>query len=321
MKKTLLFSILAAILFASCQQETDIYQAESKLWKIRYNSEVHTDTLMESDELFLYDDKDVLTQIQTFYTVDEAPCNLLYSIEYNKDKTVSKVVHTNDNYTEEMEFFYNAKLLWRILYKADGATRAEIVFTRTLDEKEKHLSKITNIKEYYDEEFYRQFIDTVALAPLFDAFIGTPPQLKVPKSTLKSEAVFALKRNIKVEYVGNNISRTEEDITIEGSEDHIRRHIVTTYQYDNTLNPFYKLPFVYKELLAYSENNCTYRHSKMDEYVEAAGTWNPGFNFEEQNSYSRFTDAGYPQRKTTIVDNGIPFNTYYYYLLDKKYRD
>ena len=111
MKKYLLplfAMVLVAVSFSSCKPDEEIYNPKCRISKIWYRSEVGN-----PNETFLYDSKGNLEEI----VVDS-----LYSFKfsYNKDKTVSQIVHVGKNYTENIAFEWTDRLVDKMTYTIDG---------------------------------------------------------------------------------------------------------------------------------------------------------------------------------------------------------
>lgn len=292
MKKLLYFVTFlgALILFTACSKDQDIYRPKQKLYKIWELSEVG-----DPDQTFIYDKKDRIEKIDVFDRQDSV--HYYFNFTYNSDKTVATIEHSTPLYVENVKLYYVDKLVNRITYVMDGATRMEVVFQR--DEK---TTKITQVAEHYDVDYFSGF-DKIVNAPLYQRIIGENPMVTTlyKENGTKGLILHCLR---KVTYRGDNI------INITDQFPEFSTRVTYDYTYDTlSFNPYYGLPYAYNNLMGYSKNN------RASEYV---------VNYlNEYNMGSQFTTFEYildkykfPRRaiRRSSLDN-IPFNTYYLYQL------
>ena len=97
---------LLATSLTSCKPDEEIYNPTCKISKIWYRSDVG-----DPNEVYVYDSKGKQLQqivVDSLYTFD---------FSYNKDKTVSKIVHVNeDGYTETIDFKWTNQLVDKMTY-------------------------------------------------------------------------------------------------------------------------------------------------------------------------------------------------------------
>ncbi|HPE39844.1 MAG TPA: hypothetical protein PLI77_02010 [Bacteroidales bacterium] len=292
MKKLLYFLTFSSLMlpFISCDKDEDIYQTKQKIYKIWEVSEVG-----DPDQTFEYDKKDLLTSIDDYNETDST--HYFYKFSYNKDKTVDKIEHSSPLYTETVQLYYMNKLVRRMTYTMDGATRMELVFSRDAE-----TNKITKIFEYYDVDYFTGF-DKVSKAPLYNKMIGMNETIRelIKKNGVKS---LTLHCERTIQYSGNNIVAVDEVYPEYSTK------ITQALTYDTlSFNPFYGLPYVYKGLLGYSENNrlASYSVSYLNDNV--VGDLN--------TNYQYFLDEkSFPRRIITRQSpDYIPRNTYILYQL------
>lgn len=303
MKKYLIPLLLVAFLvtcFTSCKPDEEIYNPKCKISKIWYRSDVG-----DPNEVYVYDDKS--KELQQIIIDD------LYSFDfsYNKDKTVSKIVHVGEDYTETIDFQWTDRLLDKMTYTIDGAVRLEYTFYRHTDKKDPAVGRIDYIEEMYDREFYDQYFWKNRRHPLYDKVFGNYEQIAEisSKADSKDLMMYSIKRftydpGKKKKY--ENISQYVEEFPI-------AQTVVThTFQYDlESYNPFYGLPFAYADMAGY------YVNLKTNEHVETvvAGSMSKveDFNYN-YNGLHYMNDKGYPRQFVTISSlNNIPVHTYILY--------
>jgi hypothetical protein len=292
MKKILYFVVFATLLstFTSCNKDEDIYQPKQKLYKIWELSEVGP-----PDQTFFYDKKNLLTEIDDHDQLDSV--HYFFKFTYNKDKTVSTIEHSTVNYTENVSLYYMNKLVNRMTYTMDGSPRLEIVFTR-----DGETSKITRIVEYYDAAYFASFED-VNKAALYKRFFGANEVIEnyYKKNGAKS---FTLRCDRNVVYTGNNITHVTEVYPEYSTK------VTYDYTYDTlSFNPYYGLPYTYKGLLGFSENN------RASSYV--TNFLNNLVQTEVYTTFQYFLDENsFPRRMISRKSpENIPFNTYFLYQL------
>jgi len=303
MRKYLIPLLLVAFLvtcFTSCKPDEEIYNPKCKISKIWYRSDVG-----DPNEVYVYDDKS--KELQQIIIDD------LYSFDfsYNKDKTVSKIVHVGEDYTETIDFQWTDRLLDKMTYTIDGAVRLEYTFYRHTDKKDPAVGRIDYIEEMYDREFYDQYFWKNRRHPLYDKVFGNYEQIAEisSKADSKDLMMYSIKRftydpGKKKKY--ENISQYVEEFPI-------AQTVVThTFQYDlESYNPFYGLPFAYADMAGY------YVNLKTNEHVETvvAGSMSKveDFNYN-YNGLHYMNDKGYPRQFVTISSlNNIPVHTYILY--------
>ena len=303
MKKYLIPLLLVAFLvtcFTSCKPDEEIYNPKCKISKIWYRSDVG-----DPNEVYVYDDKS--KELQQIIIDD------LYSFDfsYNKDKTVSKIVHVGEDYTETIDFQWTDRLLDKMTYTIDGAVRLEYTFYRHTDKKDPAVGRIDYIEEMYDREFYDQYFWKNRRHPLYDKVFDNYEQIAEisSKADSKDLMMYSIKRftydpGKKKKY--ENISQYVEEFPI-------AQTVVThTFQYDlESYNPFYGLPFAYADMAGY------YVNLKTNEHVETvvAGSMSKVEDFSyNYNGLHYMNDKGYPRQFVTISSlNNIPVHTYILY--------
>ena len=188
MKKYLIPLLLVAFLvtcFTSCKPDEEIYNPKCKISKIWYRSDVG-----DPNEVYVYDDKS--KELQQIIIDD------LYSFDfsYNKDKTVSKIVHVGEDYTETIDFQWTDRLLDKMTYTIDGAVRLEYTFYRHTDKKDPAVGRIDYIEEMYDREFYDQYFWKNRRHPLYDKVFGNYEQIEEISSEADSKdlMMYSIKR-------------------------------------------------------------------------------------------------------------------------------
>ena len=136
MKKYLIPLLLAAVLmtaFNSCKPDEEIYNPNCKISKIWYRSNSDWD---HPSEHYVYDSKGKLLEE---IVVDSA---YSYKFTYNKDNTVSQIVHVGEDYTESIVLAWTDRLLDKMTYTIDGAVRLEYTFHRHTDKKDPAKTRI-----------------------------------------------------------------------------------------------------------------------------------------------------------------------------------
>ncbi|MEG1555860.1 MAG: hypothetical protein RR356_03960 [Bacteroidales bacterium] len=289
MKKIFLFSVLIALaanFLTSCKPDDEIYDPKCRISKIWYRSDVGA-----ADEVYSYTKKQ-LSRIDLKDTT-------YYTFEYNKDQTVSKIVHKGTNYTEAMDMTYTDRLVDKITYTINGAVRLEVTFTRE-DEK---LQKISTIKEVYDKQFFED-IEFIQKSDLYHSFMGDVE--KIEKVATENNAKnLVLKCNKVITYTGDNITLIKEEYP------DVNQIITTTLTYDlESYNPFFGLPYSYRDLAGYSVNNKTKEVSitRTSGFISRSVTKN--YQYQDY-----LNDDKYPRRFiTTSSENNVPINTYITYV-------
>ena len=146
----------------------------------------------DPNEVYVYDSKGKQLQqivVDSLYTFD---------FSYNKDKTVSKIVHVNeDGYTETIDFKWTNQLVDKMTYTIDGIVRLEYTFHRIDNKKDKAYSRIDYIEEMYDREFYDQYFwKSGKQHPLYDKVFGNFEEIAevFRNSTSKDLMMYSVKR-------------------------------------------------------------------------------------------------------------------------------
>lgn len=289
-----------ATAFTSCKPDEEIYDPTCKISKIWYRSDVGS-----PNEVYVYDDKG--KQLQQI-VVDS-----LYSFDfsYNKDKTVSKIVHVGEDYTETIDFQWTDRLVDKMTYTIDGAVRLEYTFHRHTDKKDPAKGRIDYIEEMYDREFYDQYFWKSKRHPLYDKMFGNYEEIAniMAKSDSKDLMMYSVKRFTydpgKHKDYYNIIQYVEEFPIAQTVVTHV-------FQYDlNSYNPFYGLPFAYADVMGY------YYNLPVSEHVETvvAGSLSKVVDFVySYEGLHYMNDKHYPRQFVTISsENNVPTHTYILY--------
>ena len=303
MKRYLIPLLLVAFLvtaFTSCKPDEEIYNPTCKISKIWYRSDVGS-----PNEVYVYDEKGKELQqiiVDSLYSFD---------FSYNKDKTVSKIVHVGEDYTETIDFQWTDQLVDKMTYTIDGAVRLEYTFHRNSNEKDKAYGRIESIEEMYDQEFYDQYYWKGKRHPLYDKVFGNYEEISeiAAKADSKDLRMYSVK---KFTYDPGEKEKYE-NISMYVEEFPIAQTVVThTYQYDlNSYNPFYGLPFAYADMAGY------YLNLKTAEHIETVVKGNLSKVEDivyQYNGQHYMNDKGYPRQFVTISsENNIPIHTYILY--------
>lgn len=292
MKRIVYFLVFSSLIsgFISCNKDEDIYQTKQKIYKIWEVSEVG-----DPDQTFFYDKKDLLTEIDDYNESDSI--HYFFKFSYNDDKTVDVVEHSSPLYTESVKIYYIDKLVRRMTYTMDGATRMELAFTRDVE-----TNKITKIHEYYDVDYFTGF-NKIFNAPLYNRMIGNNETIAelIKRNGTKS---LTLHCDRTINYTGNNITFIQEVYPEYSTK------ITQSIIYDTlSFNPFYGTSYAYKGLLGFSENNriASYTLTYLNDNLIGDGSTN----------YQYFLDdKKFPRRIITRKSpDYIPRNTYILYQL------
>lgn len=291
---------LVVVGFTSCKPDEEIYDPTCKISKIWYRSDVGA-----PNEVYVYDSKGK--------QLEQIVVDSLYSFDfsYNKDKTVSKIVHVGEDYTETIDFQWTDRLVDKMTYTIDGAVRLEYTFHRHTDKKDPAKGRIDYIEEMYDREFYDQYFWKSKSHPLYDKVFGNYDEIAeiVAKSDSKDLMMYSVKRFT----YDPGKHKNYENISVYVEEFPIAQTVVThTFQYDvNSYNPFYGLPFAYADMAGYYVNLVTSEHietvvagslSKVEDIV---------YNYE---GLHYMNDKHYPRQFVTISSiNNVPTHTYILY--------
>ena len=296
MKKYFSFIILAAfcvVALSSCKPDDEIYNRKCKISKIWYLSNVGP-----ANEVYTYDKKHVLTNI----TIDSLET---YDFTYNKDKTVSEIVHKGKDYTEKIEMTYTDRLVDKIVYSVNDTTRHEVTFTR-----DEETTRITNINEVYDKSFYDRF-SILNKSSLYRKFMGDPTRVvEMIRESGAKDLVLHCEKTIT--YDPGEKEKYENIASIVEVYPDLRQEITRTYQYDvESFNPFYGLPYAYADYAGYYLNNKLVE----TETIKTAGVVSREivytYNYTGQHYMN---DKKFPRQFTkTSSENNIPRNTYILY--------
>ena len=296
MKKYFSFIILAAfcvVALSSCKPDDEIYNRKCKISKIWYLSNVGP-----ANEVYTYDKKHLLTNI----TIDSLET---YDFTYNKDKTVSEIVHKGKDYTEKIEMTYTDRLVDKIVYSVNDTTRQEVTFTR-----DEETTRITNINEVYDKSFYDRF-SILNKSSLYRKFMGDPTRVvEMIRESGAKDLVLHCEKTIT--YDPGEKEKYENIASIVEVYPDLRQEITRTYQYDvESFNPFYGLPYAYADYAGYYLNNKLVE----TETIKTAGVVSREivytYNYTGQHYMN---DKKFPRQFTkTSSENNIPRNTYILY--------
>ncbi len=296
--------ILATVAFSSCKPDEEIYNPKCKISKIWYRSNSDWD---HPNEHFIYDSKG--KQLQEI-VIDSA---YSFQFSYNKDNTVSQIVHVGEDYTESIAFQWTDQLLDKMTYTIDGAVRLEYTFHRHTDKKDPAKGRIDYIEEMYDREFYDQYFwKSGKRHPLYDHVFGNYEQIAevVAKSDSKDLMLYSVKRFT----YDPGKHKNYENISTYVEEFPISQTVVThTFTYaPKQYNPFYGLPFAYAEAKGYYYNLPQTEH--VETYV--AGSLSKVVDYTySYDGVNYLNDKGYPREFVTrSSENGnIPIHTYILY--------
>jgi hypothetical protein len=299
----LLVIAFLATAFTSCKPDEEIYNPTCKISKIWYRSNSDWD---HPNERYIYDSKDKLLQ--------EIVIDSAYSFQftYNKDNTVSKIVHVGQDYTETVDLKWTDRLLDKMTYTIDGAVRLEYTFHRHTDKKDPAKGRIDYIDETYDRVFFDQYFWKSRQHPLYDRVFGNYEQIAeiFAQSDSKDLMMYSVKR---FSYDPGK-HKHYENIATYVEEFPIAQTVVThTFQYDlKSYNPFYGLPFAYANMDGYTLNLKTAEHietvvaGNLSKVVDIAYSYD-GMNYMNDKNYPR-------EFITRSSENGnIPVHTYILY--------
>ena len=291
-----------AVAFSSCKPDEEIYNPTCKISKIWYRSDVGS-----PNEVFVYDSKGKqLQQIveDSLYT---------YDFTYNKDNTVSKIVHVGELFTETIDFKWTDQLVDKMTYTVNGIVEAEYTFHRHTDKKDPAKGRIDYIETMANTGFYDSlFINPKASNyPLFMRVFGYDKDLveAAVKSGSKDLVTYSIRRltydpGKHKDY--DNISQYVDELPI------AQTVITHTLTYDvESYNPFYGLPFAYAGVSGY------YLNLPVAEHVETVVA---GYSREPVDiAYSYeglhyMNDKHYPRQWVTVSsENNVPTHTYILY--------
>ena len=307
MKKYLLplfVMVILAAAFTSCKPDEEIYNPNCKISKIWYRSNSDWD---HPNERYVYDSKDKLLQE---IIVDSA---YSFKFTYNKDNTVSQIVHVDEYYTETVALQWTDRLLDKMTYTIDGIVEAEYIFHRHTDKKDPAKGRIDYIETFANTGFYDSlFINPkTSKYPLFMKVFGYDKDLveAAVKSGSKDLVTYSIRRltydpGKHKNY--ENISQYVDELPIS------KTVIAHTYNYDlESYNPFYGLPFAYAGVSGYylnlpvKEHVETYVANNLSKVVDYT------YNYE---GLHYMNDKHYPREFVTISsETNVPRHTYILY--------
>lgn len=299
MKKFFLFLAVAATVamsFSSCKPDDEIYNPKCKISKIWYYSNSDWDN---PDVKFVYGKKGVLDSIRLKGSTS-------FIFEYNKDKTVSKIVSDDSLCVEVIEMSYTDRLVDKMVYSVDGQVRKEITFKR-----DGETTRITDIEETYDKEFYEGLVYQKK-SRLYNTFLGDADAAhewiqRVPTKDLTVSCTKKVKYDPGKKEKYLNIAEVVEYFP------NLNQEIVHTYTYDlETYNPYYGLQYAYADLSGYYVNNV----KKETQTVKTNGVQTKYVEYTYDYSGENFiNNKKYPRQFTkTSSENGIPRNIYILYV-------
>lgn len=297
MKKYLILlvcAVFAVVSLQSCQPDEEIYHPKCKISKIWYFSNVGA-----PNEVYNYDEKGNLMNI----TVDSLET---FDFTYNKDKTVSQIVHVGEDYTETIDITYTDRLVDKMVYTVNDTIRQEVSFTR-----DEETQRITNIEENYDKPFFDSFLYGTK-SKLYNKFMGdyAETSAKIKAMPTKDLTLHCTKTII---YAPGEKEKYENIDTIVEVYPSLNQRIVHTYKYDlESFNPFYGLSFAYASYAGYYLNNILQEHQVT--YTNGAITKDVTYTYNYTGMHF-MNDKHYPRQFTkTSSENNIPRNTYILYL-------
>ncbi len=175
--------------------------------------------------------------------------NATLTFESNKDKTISKIISSENNGTDYALLSYEDKLITQIQYYEHNQLARESIFLRK--EKKNTINKIENYA-------YDGFSSEGVLAAMLFADVKTMPESvrKMHKSGGKS--LYSVQN---ISYENENIHRVRLSYVVDNKES---LYSTTTYNYDDKKNPYYGLPYAFLKLTGYNKNNETYARTSFE---------------------------------------------------------
>lgn len=296
MKKSFLISTIVTalvVVLPSCKPDDEIYNPECKISKIWYRSEVG-----DPDETYHYDKKDMLMDIAIKGSES-------YQFDHNKDKTVSKIVHVGENYTEIIKMSYTKRLVDKIVYTVEDTIREVITFTRDKNQ------RISTITETYDKAFFDRY-EILHKSQLYNTFIGDIREVHkmVSASSTKDLTIHCMKT---FEYAAGKNNKYENLSQVVEYYPELSQEITRTYTYDtHSYNPFYGLPYAYAGYAGYYLNNKLSEHNTVKIGGDIVRDFSVSYNY---SGIHYLNDNNYPCHFTaTSSEDNIPINTYILYL-------
>ena len=299
MRKSVFILAVVAVLamcFSSCKPDDEIYNPKCKISKIWYYSNSDWDN---PDVRFVYGKKGVVDSI--ILATSE-----IFRFEYNKDKTVSKIVNEQPKYTEEIEITYTDRLVDKMVYTVDGQVRKEITFKR-----DEETTRITDIEEVFDKEFYES-TQYQNKSLLYNSFLGNADDVHdwIQRDPTKDMQVRCTK---KITYDPGEKEKYLNIAEIVEFYPNMNQEITHVYTYDaETYNPYYGLQYEYVDMAGYHVNNVL----KEKVTVKTNGTQTKYVEYTYNYSGENFiNNKKYPRQFTkTSSENNIPRNTYILYV-------
>ena len=299
MRKSVFILAAVAVLamcFSSCKPDDEIYNPKCKISKIWYYSNSDWDN---PNVRFVYGKKDVLDSILV------AP-DATFRFEYNKDKTVSRIVNEQPDYTEDIEITYTDRLVDKMVYTVDGVVRKEITFKR-----DEETTRITDVEEVYDKEFYESF-QYQKKSLLYNTFLGDADVAhewiqRIPTKDLMVRCTKKITYDPGEKEKYLNISQIVEYYP------NLNQEITRVYTYDTeTYNPYYGLQYAYADMSGYYVNNVL----KETQTVKTNGVQTKYVEYTYNYSGENFiNNKKYPRQFTrTSSENNIPRNIYILYV-------
>jgi hypothetical protein len=296
--------VLMAVAFSSCKPDEEIYNPTCKISKIWYLSNVGS-----PNEVYNYDSKGNLEEIVVDSTYS-------FQFSYNKDKTVSQIVHVGKNYTENIAFQWTDRLVDQMTYTVDGNVVLEYTFHRIDNKKDKAYGRIEHIDVMYDASFYEPYFDDISNRsskhPLYDMVFGDYEELSklFASNPTKDLVIYSVKKftyepGKHKDY--KNLAKYVEEFPISQTV------IAHTYTYDTkSYNPFYGLPFAYAEVKGYYYNLPLTEHIETYVYSSLSAVEDITFDYE---GVHYMNDKHYPRQFVTrsSATGNIPRNTYILY--------
>lgn len=290
----LAMTAVVAVTFSSCKPDEEIYNPRCKISKIWYRSDVG-----DPDETYHYDKKGILESID----IDSAES---YQFTYNKDKTVSKIVHVGEDYTETITMAYTRRLVHKIVYAVNDTVRQEITFTR-----DKETDRIASSTETYDVAFFHQY-SFMNKYRLYSTFMGNIGEMSRLVSAPTTKGLTVRCEKTFVYYPGKNKKYENLQQVVEKYPDS-QEEITRTYTYDTeTYNPFYGLPYAYTGYAGYYLNNKL--TERVDIKTRGINTRTTIITYNYSGAHY-LNDKKYPRQfVSTSSENNIPIHTYILYV-------
>lgn len=304
MKKYLFPLLLAAVVvvcFTSCKPDEEIYNPTCKISKIWYRSDVGA-----PNEVYVYDDKGRELQeivVDSLYS---------YKFTYNKDQTVSNIVHVGKDYTESIAFQWTNRLVDKMTYTIDGEVRLVYTFHRIDNKKDKAYGRIDYIDEEYDRAFYDQYFwKSKKEHPLYDKVFGNYEHIAeiVASDDSKDLTLFARKR---FTYEPGKHKKYENIVQFVDSFPTKQRVETHTYTYDeSSYNPFYGLPFAYADIKGYYLNLPLTEHLVTEVAGQITEVEDITYSYE---GLHYMNDKHYPRQWVSVSSKtNVPTHTYILY--------